>query len=122
MVMDYKVALGATSLPRAQFLSRLDLARKCAAAASLPPQLWEPAARSIARALVQHTCVLQPVDACASVADVKEAILELRARGAGPERIQEAMARIKVLHAAAAAAAAASAAAAAAAMQQHDGP
>jgi hypothetical protein len=105
MVMDYKIALGGCSLPRAQFHSRLDLARKCSAAASLPLQLWEPASQSIARVMQLHKCVAQPIDACRSVAEVKELVLELRARGAGAERIQEAMARIKQMMAAAAAAA-----------------
>ena len=103
MVMDYKIALGGSSVPRAQFHSRLDLARKCAAAACLPRQLWESASQSVARAMQQHKCVMQPIDACHTVAEMKELVLELRARGAGAERIQEAMARIKQMAAAAAA-------------------
>jgi hypothetical protein len=95
MVMDYKVAMGAASVPRAQFRSRLQLARKCAAAASLPPHLWESATQSIQRATLLHQCVHQPIDACKTVEEVKELVLELRARGFGAQRIQEAMERIK---------------------------
>jgi hypothetical protein len=100
MALDYKIAMGGLELPRAQFRSRLELARKCAAAASLPRQLWEVASQSVARVTQQHKCVLQPLDACESVAEVKEVVLELRARGAGAERIQAAMARIKQMMAA----------------------
>lgn len=95
MELDYKIAMGGLALPRAQFRARLELARKCAAAASLPRQLWEAASQSVARVTQQHKCVLQPLDACESVAEVKEVVLELRARGAAAERIQAAMARIK---------------------------
>jgi hypothetical protein len=102
MVMDYKVAMGACSVPRAQFRSRLELARKCAATASLPPHLWEHAAQSVARAMQQHPCVQQPLTSCHSEEEVKELILELRARGFGPDRVQEAMARIKAMRARAA--------------------
>lgn len=102
MVMDYKVALGGSSLPRSQFRSRLELARKCAAAASLPPQLWEAASQSIARVMRPHHCVQQLVESCQSVAEVKEVVQELRARGAAAERIQEAMTCMKQMLAAAA--------------------
>ena len=99
MELPYKRAMGATSLPRAQFRARLELASKCAATASLPPQLWEPASQSIERAMGQHHCVFQPIDACRTVEEVKELVLELRARGFGTERIQEAMVRIKEMRA-----------------------
>jgi hypothetical protein len=102
MVMDYKLALGGASVPRSQFRSRLELARKCAAAASLPPQLWEQSSQSIARLMRPHHCAQQLVDACQSVAEVKEVVLELRARGAAADRIQEAMTRMKQIVAAAA--------------------
>lgn len=102
MVMDYKVAMGASSVPRAQFRSRLELARKCAASASLPSHLWEHAAESIARVMRPHPCVHQPLASCQSEEDVKELILELRARGFGPDRVQEAMALIKAMRARAA--------------------
>jgi hypothetical protein len=102
MVMDYKVALGGASLPRSQFHSRLELARKCAAAASLPPQLWEQSSQSIARVMRPHYCAQQLVESCQSVAEVKEVVQELRARGAAAERIQEAMTRMKQMVAAAA--------------------
>jgi hypothetical protein len=102
MVMDYKIAIGGCSLPRAQFHSRLDLARKCTAAACLPQQLWEPASQSIARVMQQHNCVLQQIGEFQTVAELKQLVLELRARGAGADRIQEAMLRIKQMVAAAA--------------------
>jgi hypothetical protein len=100
MELPYKIAFGCHSIPRAQFHSRLQLSRKCSAAASLPRQLWESASVSIARASQKHVCVQVPIDSCVSIAEVKEAVLELRARGAAAERIQEAMTRIKQMQAA----------------------